>query len=264
MPAIGALYRRAARVSLRPAPRPGRAARPRAGRRAASRSTATTWPRTTGSAGSGCADTLPATYPHVLAFPLAMRLMSAADFPFPVVGLVHVGQPDHRWRRPISTGERLDLAVRAPNLRPHDRGRQFDVVATATVDGVEVWRGVSTYLRRGDEPRPPEVAAGPDPTGRRSAPTASWRVGRRGRARRTPPSPATATRSTPPGSAPGCSASRGRSRTACGRRPAAWPRWRAGCRTRTRSTSRSSARPAAGHGRPSARDPADDVRRAAT
>src|SRR3982750_2796159 len=33
-------------------------------------------------------DVLPATYPHLLAFPLAMRLMSGADFPFPVVGLV--------------------------------------------------------------------------------------------------------------------------------------------------------------------------------
>jgi acyl dehydratase len=33
-------------------------------------------------------------------------------------------------------------------LRRHDRGRQFDVVATATVDGAEVWHGVSTYLRR--------------------------------------------------------------------------------------------------------------------
>src|SRR5690349_17830158 len=35
-------------------------------------------------------DTLPATYPHVLAFPLAMTLMTASDFPFPAVGIVHV------------------------------------------------------------------------------------------------------------------------------------------------------------------------------
>jgi MaoC like domain len=113
-------------------------------------------------------DALPATYPHVLAFPLAMRLLSGPDFPFPVVGLVHVANRV-TVARPIDAGERLDLAVRAEHLRPHDRGRQFDVVAVATVDGTEVWRGVSTYLRRekavsrgserGDRPEPPGASA---------------------------------------------------------------------------------------------------------
>jgi len=92
------------------------------------------------------ADPLPPTYPHVLAFPLAMELMSAADFPFPVVGLVHLTNRI-TVARPVLAGETLDLAVHAENLRPHDRGRQVDVVAVATVDGVQVWRGVSTYLR---------------------------------------------------------------------------------------------------------------------
>src|SRR5215470_4221108 len=36
------------------------------------------------------ANALPITYPHVLAFPMAMQLMSAPDFPFPVIGLLHV------------------------------------------------------------------------------------------------------------------------------------------------------------------------------
>ncbi|HEX8626684.1 MAG TPA: MaoC/PaaZ C-terminal domain-containing protein [Catenuloplanes sp.] len=91
-------------------------------------------------------DALPATYPHVLAFPLAMRLMSEPGFPFPVVGLVHVGNRIEQLR-PIDAAERLDLSVRAVDLRPHHRGRQFDLLATATVDGEPVWRGVSTYLR---------------------------------------------------------------------------------------------------------------------
>ncbi len=99
-------------------------------------------------------DTLPATYPHVLAFPLAMRLRSAPDFPFPVVGLVHVANTI-TVHRPVDAGTPLDLSVHAAGLRPHDRGRQFDVVATATAGGAEVWRGVSTYLRkeRGGERR---------------------------------------------------------------------------------------------------------------
>jgi acyl dehydratase len=96
--------------------------------------------------GFSVGDSLPATYPHVLAFPLAMRLMSGAGFPFPVVGLVHVANRI-TLRAPIDAGTVLDLAVRATGLREHDRGRQFDVLATASVAGEEVWAGVSTYLR---------------------------------------------------------------------------------------------------------------------
>jgi acyl dehydratase len=93
-------------------------------------------------------DALPATYPHILAFPLALRLMSGPDFPFPAVGVVHVTN-QIEVLRPIDAGERLDFSVRAADLRPHERGRQFDVVASASVDGELVWRGVSTYLRKG-------------------------------------------------------------------------------------------------------------------
>lgn len=114
------------------------------------------------------ATSLPATYPHVLAFPLAMRLMTAADFPFPIVGLVHVANRIE-VHEPLSF-EELHFAVRAENLREHHRGQQFDVVAVASVDGRPVWTGVSTYLRLGsgvsekrDRAAPPRFAA-------------SWRV----------------------------------------------------------------------------------------
>lgn len=122
--------------------------------------------------GFALTDELPPTYPHVLAFPLAMRLMTGAGFPFPVVGIVHIANRIE-VHRSLDAGERLDLAVRAVDLRAHERGRQFDVVATATVAGTEVWRGVSTYLRvtgppaarreDRDRPAPP-------------APSALWRV----------------------------------------------------------------------------------------
>lgn len=117
---------------------------------------------------------LPATYPHVMAFPLVMRLMTGDDFPFPAVGLVHVANRIE-VRRPIEVGQRLDLVVHAERLRPHDRGRQFDVVATATVDGVEVWRGVATYLRR-ERAAGPRERRTPDDRPRPPAPSASWRV----------------------------------------------------------------------------------------
>jgi len=99
-------------------------------------------------------DALPATFPHILAFPLAMRLMSARDFPFPVVGLVHVANRI-TIHRAIDAGTPLDFSVRALDLREHDRGRQFDIVVTATADGARVWHGISTYLakQRPAEPR---------------------------------------------------------------------------------------------------------------
>jgi acyl dehydratase len=92
-------------------------------------------------------DALPVTYPHVLAFPLAMQVMSEPGFPLPVVGLIHVANRVTQART-IHLDERLDLTVRAAALRPHERGLQFDVGATATIDGREVWHGISTYLRR--------------------------------------------------------------------------------------------------------------------
>ncbi|BEL02073.1 hypothetical protein Q0Z83_002640 [Actinoplanes sichuanensis] len=117
-------------------------------------------------------DTLPATYPHVLTFPLAMRLMTASDFPLPLIGLVHVTNRI-TVHRPIPSGAALDLSVGAGHLRDHPRGRQFDIVATATVDGVEVWRGLSTYLRLGPRPEP----NGPRSTAAEAAETSTTATG---------------------------------------------------------------------------------------
>ncbi|BCL15031.1 MaoC/PaaZ C-terminal domain-containing protein [Micromonospora sagamiensis] len=121
-------------------------------------------------------DELPGTYPHIMGFPLALRLISDPDFPIPLAGVVHVGNRI-TVRRPVDAGETLDFTTYAENLRPHPRGRQLDVVLVASVDGAEVWRGVSTYLGRersatGDRKKQGEWA--PAPTG-----PALWRVGPR-------------------------------------------------------------------------------------
>ncbi|GHF57293.1 acyl dehydratase [Amycolatopsis bartoniae] len=93
-------------------------------------------------------DELPATYPHMLAFPLQMALMTQPDFPFPLLGMVHVANRITQ-HRPVRLGEPVTVRVRAENLRPHEKGRQFDVLSElSTSDGV-VWSEVSTYLRRG-------------------------------------------------------------------------------------------------------------------
>ncbi|GAA3298203.1 hypothetical protein Dvina_52360 [Dactylosporangium vinaceum] len=120
-------------------------------------------------------DELPATYPHVLAFPMALSLMTAADFPFPAMGIVHVAN-EIRVLRPLRSSDSFALSVRAEDLRPHERGRQFDMVATASIADEPVWIGRSTYLKRDGGPHTArEKSDGPDSP--RS--TAIWGVRRR-------------------------------------------------------------------------------------
>jgi len=91
---------------------------------------------------------LPATYPHVLAFPLHLALMADGQFPFATVGLVHLsnGITQHR---PIALQEQLALRVHATALEDHPRGQTFSIVSQASVDGELVWEGLSTMLHRG-------------------------------------------------------------------------------------------------------------------
>jgi hypothetical protein len=91
---------------------------------------------------------LPTTYPHILAFPLHLALMTDGSFPFPAIGLVHI-ENRITQRRPISDSETLSLRVWATPIEPHPRGRQFSVCTEASVDGEVVWEEVSTNLRRG-------------------------------------------------------------------------------------------------------------------
>jgi hypothetical protein len=93
-------------------------------------------------------DELPATYPHMLAFPLQMALMTEPGFPFPLLGMVHVANRITQHRA-LRIAEPLTVRVRAENLRPHEKGRQFDVVSEAWAGDHLVWTDVSTYLRRG-------------------------------------------------------------------------------------------------------------------
>jgi acyl dehydratase len=101
-------------------------------------------------------DTAPVTFPHVLAFPLHMAVMTSPLFPFPAIGTVHLanGITQHR---PVHVGEELTLEVHTAEVRPHPKGRTIDFLATASVDGETVWESTSTYLRRG--PDDPDASA---------------------------------------------------------------------------------------------------------
>jgi acyl dehydratase len=93
-------------------------------------------------------DHLPPTYPHVLAFPLHMALMSDGSFPFGAVGLVHVANEITQHRR-LGVDEALDLRVQATKLKDHPKGKAFDVVTEVRVGRQIAWESTSTFLRRG-------------------------------------------------------------------------------------------------------------------
>jgi acyl dehydratase len=97
--------------------------------------------------GFALSDTLPPTYPHVLAFPLAIELIASREFPFGALGLVHVDNAIEQLR-PLRADEPLDLLVWSERLAGHPRGSTIDVVAEGSVGGEPVWRDRSTYLHR--------------------------------------------------------------------------------------------------------------------
>jgi acyl dehydratase len=125
-------------------------------------------------------DELPATYLHVLVFPLQMVLMVDRSFPFALPGLVHVRNRIVQ-HRPVRADEVLDLRCSARDLRPHSKGAQVDLVSEARAGTELVWESVSTYLAKGA--RAPEGTL-PDQDELDSAlpddarPQAIWRVPR--------------------------------------------------------------------------------------
>jgi acyl dehydratase len=98
--------------------------------------------------GFATSDLLPATYLHVLAFAVTVKLMTEPAFPFPLIGLVHVAN-SITVHRPVRADETVSFAVSADNLRDHPAGRQLDLLVSATIADETVWTGRSTYLRRG-------------------------------------------------------------------------------------------------------------------
>ncbi|MFF4210797.1 MaoC/PaaZ C-terminal domain-containing protein [Streptomyces sp. NPDC001796] len=124
-------------------------------------------------------DTLPPTYPHVLGFPPAMRLMSDRGFPLPLLGLVHTSIEITRYGPMPATGE-YELAVHIGGLAPHRRGTEASVVTEVRAGGDVVWESTSTYLARHRSTHP----AGPAGDGPAALPAvAEWHlagdVGRR-------------------------------------------------------------------------------------
>jgi acyl dehydratase len=120
-------------------------------------------------------DTVPPTYPHILAFPLQLSLMTDPSFPFPAIGLVHIHNRITQ-HRPIRASEKLQIDVRATPVEDHPRGTQFSLRSEVRVGEELVWEEVSTNLKRG---RGSEGATAPGtdlPSAEELPATATWRL----------------------------------------------------------------------------------------
>lgn len=98
--------------------------------------------------GFGLKETVPLTYPHMLAFPLHMAILTDADFPFPAIGTVHL-ENSITQHRPVSASETLQVTAWPEGLRPHPKGTIFDILTQVHSAGELVWEETSTFLRRG-------------------------------------------------------------------------------------------------------------------
>ncbi|MCQ8278624.1 hypothetical protein NFI95_09185 [Acetobacteraceae bacterium KSS8] len=109
---------------------------------------------------------VPATFPHMLGFPLHMALLLEPAFPYPLIGLVHLANTI-RQHEALRAGETLDVAVRFGEPLHHDKGQAFTVLTEMRRGGDTVWESGSTYLRLGvrqaeGQPVPPPPV-GPQP-----------------------------------------------------------------------------------------------------
>lgn len=122
-------------------------------------------------------DQVPATWLHVLTFPLQTALLAAKDFPYALAGLVHASN-SMTLHRPVGVGEELALIVRTGNARAHRKGALFDVIGEVRGKGGQVaWSGTSTYLAlgakapAGEQPAEPAASVVELP-----APSQQWRL----------------------------------------------------------------------------------------
>ena len=172
-PRFAALYARTVRAAFQPHDGAGRTElRLELPRLTIDRDHLAAYAEVTGFSPSDTRKALPVTYPHVLAFPLHLDLMSDPSFPFRPMGVVHLANTITQ-HRPIGTRETVAIEVTAGEQRPHSRGTVFEIVSDVLVGGDLVWTGTTTLLSRGPgtDGVPAELLPEPEVT-----PMTRWRV----------------------------------------------------------------------------------------
>ncbi len=92
---------------------------------------------------------LPVLYPHVLASPVYMHLLSRKEFPIPLIGSLHLRNHIIR-HRPIDDREPLTLEVMTGEKRIVKQGIEFDFTILISSDGERLWESITTWLKKGN------------------------------------------------------------------------------------------------------------------
>lgn len=92
-------------------------------------------------------DKVPPTYFQVVAFPLYLKMLLRKDFPWAVMGLVHI-ENEIIQHKPISLDDTLDIVCFCSDLEPHRFGWQFTINIHVLREGELVWQSLSKNLVR--------------------------------------------------------------------------------------------------------------------
>lgn len=119
-------------------------------------------------------EVLPLLYPHTIAFPLHMAILTQPAFPLPIWRMLQVRNRIVQ-HVPLPREAEQVIEVRLAGHRVLDKGAEFDLHATVRADGVLAWESLNTFYARGrfgaatadDVPAAPKVSPGN---------TAQWRM----------------------------------------------------------------------------------------
>ena len=90
---------------------------------------------------------LPVAYPHVLATPVQLALLSSSAFPVRLMGLVHLRNHIEQ-RRAVRIDELCTVRTWLDGRRDTDRGQEFDVHSQLEIDGRPVWSEICVFMAR--------------------------------------------------------------------------------------------------------------------
>lgn len=89
---------------------------------------------------------IPPIYVHILAFPLHLELLLDKDFPFQIVGMVHINNTITSYKA-IPQNANLTLEVYFDELKEHEKGKVIPIITKAYHYGELVWESRSENLK---------------------------------------------------------------------------------------------------------------------
>lgn len=119
-------------------------------------------------------EVLPLLYPHTIAFPLHMAILTQPAFPVPIWTVLQVRNRIQQ-RAPLPRDATLDITVQVAGHRILEKGAEFDLHATVSDGATTAWESVNTFYVRGRFGAPTAQAV-PEAPKVSLRDTASWRM----------------------------------------------------------------------------------------